>query len=116
MSTNRPLTKLEDVRREFNIVAAVSDLDEAKALARALEDAGIQNESIALLGAYPARPTDEVDNQEKVESITGNASEPDIRDGNLAVGVHSDNKEVVTTAGRVMDRHQILSVNRFTGS
>ena len=112
----QPLTTLEDVRSEFNIVAAVSGLQEAETLAAALEEAEIPSDNIALLGAYPAGPGDTVDESGSAAPLTNQAADPPIRDGNVAVGVHSEHEQMVTTAGRVMQRHGVLSVNRFQGS
>lgn len=112
----QPLTTLDEVRSEFNIVAAVQSLEDAEALAAALEEAEIPSDSIALLGAYPAQPGDAVDHSASAAPLTDGAADPPIRDGNVAVGVHSEHEQMVTTADRVMQRHNVLSVNRFQGS
>ena len=111
-----PLTTLNEVRSEFNIVAAVQSLDDAQALAAALEEAEIPSDSIALLGAYPAQPGDAIDHSGSPALLTDKADDQPIRDGNVAVGVHSEHEQMVTTADRVMQRHDVLSVNRFQGS
>ncbi len=111
--TDAPLMTLAEARRAHNIVAAVDGLERAATLADDLRAAGIEPDRIALLGAYPADPGDK--KAHGAEEITGDESDPPIRQGNVAVGVHSDHRRDIITAARIFERHPTLSVNRFTG-
>lgn len=115
MAAEKPLTTLNGVRAEHNIVAAVDGLDSAASLTNALRSAGIAGENIALLGAYPARSDEPTSNESSVEDVTGNDTDPAIRSGNLSVGVHSDDPAQIDLAARTMAGHQKLNVNRFEG-
>ncbi len=55
MSGDRPepLTSLDEVRADHNIVAAVAGIDRAREAILALERSGVPGEEIALLGAQP---------------------------------------------------------------
>ncbi len=60
-NNQEPITKLEDVRAPFNIVAAVSSLRDARSLIESLGKHGIEASNISLLGAYAPQPGDPVD-------------------------------------------------------
>lgn len=58
-----PVTTLEEVRADHNVVAAFPDVEAARDAITALETAGLPADSIALLGAFPAesaRPGEDV--------------------------------------------------------
>lgn len=48
-----PINLLDDVRREHNVVGAFSDVESARGAILALEQAGVDPNAIALLGAWP---------------------------------------------------------------
>lgn len=51
--SGRPISKLDDVRDKYNVVAAVSDIESARRLIVALEGEGTTPARISLLGAWP---------------------------------------------------------------
>jgi len=53
-----PITRLEDVRTDHNVVAAFADAEAARAAIESLGEAGIDAGDISLLGARPAGPDD----------------------------------------------------------
>ncbi|MBT8249151.1 MAG: hypothetical protein KJN81_02725 [Acidimicrobiia bacterium] len=56
-----PITRLDDVRAPYNIVAAVSNLRDARSLIESLGKHGIEASNISLLGAYASEPGESVD-------------------------------------------------------
>ncbi len=74
----RPVTTLEDVRSDHNVVAAFGSVDDARDAIMFLEASGIPADSISLLGAYPretARPGEDVVDDDAVEQFGRGAAE-----------------------------------------